>query len=252
VLLKLLLAPCLLWQGWRVRRRTPRLPEADGPRAGWVPAARPLSGPPLGLWVVGDSSAAGVGVSHQHLALAEPLARQLAQRLGRPVAWRLHARSGVTAGGALGLMDGADLSVHPTVLVTVLGVNDVLAGTRPGQWLADLDALVARAQQLAPVRAVLHAGVPPMHRFHALPQPLRWVLGREAMRLDRVLAKHVQTMPGRAHQPADSTATSGDSAGWLALDGFHPGAQAFHLWAAQLAEAIAQVWPAEAGVCEPP
>ncbi len=52
------LAPLLLWQGRHVRRVTPRLPEAAGPRAGTTG-----HGPPLRLLVLGDSAAAGVGVA---------------------------------------------------------------------------------------------------------------------------------------------------------------------------------------------
>ena len=61
-------APLLLWQGRRVRRDTPKLPEAEGPRDGIAGADRP--GRPLRLLIVGDSSAAGVGASVQDEALA--------------------------------------------------------------------------------------------------------------------------------------------------------------------------------------
>ncbi|MGC8159861.1 hypothetical protein ACP3WZ_25375, partial [Salmonella enterica] len=59
---------------------------------------------PLRVLVVGDSSAAGVGVEHQEHALAQPLARQLAERTGHPVAWQLVAQSGVNSLEALDLL----------------------------------------------------------------------------------------------------------------------------------------------------
>ena len=51
------LSPLLICQGMYVRRVTPKLPEADGPRSGEAG-----SGALLRLLVLGDSAAAGVGV----------------------------------------------------------------------------------------------------------------------------------------------------------------------------------------------
>ena len=78
ILGKLLLGPLLLAQARRLRKTALRLPEAAGPRSGVeFPALRAaLVAEPLRLLVVGDSSAAGVGVDHQEQALAQPLARQ--------------------------------------------------------------------------------------------------------------------------------------------------------------------------------
>ena len=62
---KLLLSPVLVAQAVVTRGRMPRLPEAAGPRQGEVG-----SGPLLRLLIVGDSSAAGVGVAQQRDALS--------------------------------------------------------------------------------------------------------------------------------------------------------------------------------------
>lgn len=56
--------PILWWQGRRVKRDTPRLPEAAGARVGVSGAGQPLR-----VLILGDSAAAGVGVSHQDQAL---------------------------------------------------------------------------------------------------------------------------------------------------------------------------------------
>ena len=76
---KFALGPLLLPQSRWLKRNALRLPEAAGPREGGVGAGGPL----LRLLVVGDSSAAGVGVADQAQALALPLARCLANGLGR-------------------------------------------------------------------------------------------------------------------------------------------------------------------------
>src|SRR5918998_1273279 len=65
----LALAPLLVAQGRRVRRTTPRLPEAPGDREGVTGA-----GPALRLLVVGDSAAAGAGARDARGALGAPAA----------------------------------------------------------------------------------------------------------------------------------------------------------------------------------
>src|SRR3712207_5729388 len=78
-----LLAPVLLRQGARVRRTTPVLPEAAGDRSGREGATGGQA--PLRLLVVGESTAAGVGVEHQRDALPRQLAAELSRHCDRAV-----------------------------------------------------------------------------------------------------------------------------------------------------------------------
>ena len=133
-LAKYLLGPVLLWQGARVRSTALRLPEAAGERS--------RAGGALRLLIVGDSSAAGVGAAHQDQALAGCLARVLAARLGQPVGWQLVATSGHRSAQALACLEAAELAAAD-VLVTALGVNDVVDQVKPRDALAALDAIDA-------------------------------------------------------------------------------------------------------------
>lgn len=76
-----LLFPVLLYQGKRARRTTPRLPEAGGAPCGQygegAPARRVL--------VIGESTAAGVGVETHDQGLASQLAREIHGRTARPL-----------------------------------------------------------------------------------------------------------------------------------------------------------------------
>lgn len=243
--LKLVLSPLLLGQAVRVRRRAPVLPEAAGERRGLVqPPSGPVDGGtrPLRLLVVGDSSAAGVGVATQDRALAAPLARALAVALGRPVAWQLVARSGVTTQGALALLDEqAPAGVGPAdVAVAVLGVNDVVAQVPVSRALAQRAALADWLTARAGVRQVVFAPLPPMHRFPLLPQPLRWVLGRDALRHDQALARWAAGRPDCSHLAIDYTLGPES----MADDGFHPGEPVYRACAEALARHIVQHIPA--------
>ena len=131
--IRLVCAPILLMQGRKVRQRTLRLPEAKGVRMGLetVPSCR--QHPPLRLLVLGDSSAAGVGVDQQKQALAQPIACHLARLTGRNIHWQLWAQSGLDSVSALDKLQNewqAQIQAADVVLV-VLGVNDVSAQRRP-------------------------------------------------------------------------------------------------------------------------
>ena len=157
---KLALAPVLLWQGRQVRRNALRLPEAEGPREGVAGTGKVC----LRVLIVGDSSAAGVGAKNQTQALAGRLSEALSQRLGGAVVWQLIARSGDTT--RVSLTAVRKLSLHPAdVMVTALGLNDVLAQVSPKIWLARLDKLDRIAIKRAGVKHIVHAGIPPIHSF---------------------------------------------------------------------------------------
>lgn len=222
------LGPLLFAQGRYVRRVTPRLPEAAGPRDGSVG-----NGPPLRVLVVGDSAAAGVGVATQHDALAGHLASALAAT--HRVRWKLLARTGLTTRE---LVDW--LAAEPTepfdVAVTSLGVNDVTGGVPPARWLAQQTELVRLLAARFQVGHAILSAVPPMERFPALPQPLAWYLGRRAKRLNTALAGWAGAQPHctflRVDLPLERHL--------MAADGFHPGAAACAVWAAQVAAAVRQ------------
>lgn len=231
---KIALAPLLVAQALHVRRSIPRLPEAQGPRSGVAG-----TGWALRLLVIGDSSAAGVGVSTQQLALAAPLAGHLAELTGAAVHWQLLARSGLTTAQALEWLR-AEPALAADVAVIVTGVNDVVDQVPSGRAVGAREALANWLRNGAGVHHVVFAPLPPVGRFPGLPQPLRWIAGADARRHDRALARWAGSrgdvsMAGLGHDLERSA---------MARDGFHPGAPAYLRIATDLAEHIAaKVWP---------
>lgn len=223
----LLLAPLLVAQGVYVRRATPRLPEPPGPREGEAGA----NGPPLRLLIVGDSAAAGVGASVQARALSGRLIEEL-QRDHR-VSWRLLAQSGIDARGLVGMLSESAAAQFDVAVVSI-GVNDVTGRVALGQWQRRLEEIVALLRSRFAVRQILFSPLPPMHRFSALPQPLRWALGRRARRFDRALATWLGTQAQCQHLRFEFPLRRE----MLAADGFHPGEPAYAAWAAAVASAV--------------
>ena len=220
------LGPLLLLQGRHVRRVTPRLAEAAGPRDGTAG-----DGPPLRLLIAGDSAAAGVGVPVQGRALSGQLVAALAAT--HRVSWRLIARTGWTTRDLLVQIE-AEPAARFDVAVTSLGVNETTGGVPPARWLRDQAALVAALSQRFGIARVVLSAVPPMGRFPALPQPLRFYLGMRARRLDTALAHWAASRDDCEHLPIAFPREPG----MAAPDGFHPSETACALWAAQVAAAI--------------
>lgn len=241
---KLALFPLLLLQGLQVRRKALELPEAAGPREGLEqpPPARQRHREALRLLIVGDSSAAGVGVAEQRDALATLVARSLADELGRPVRWRLLARSGNTALEALTQLRETSALGPADILLTVVGVNDVLRQVPHGRTLEQLQALHAHAQKHCGVRYWLQAGLPPMHQFPLLPPPLRWLLGSQAELLNRELLALLGDRRDRALRRLPAALRCDGSSGLMAEDGFHPGSRGYALWAESLGQFLARRW----------
>ena len=157
------LAPVLIAQGRRVRRAVPKLPEPPGERTGVRGR-----GEPLRVLIVGDSSAAGVGASHQQQALLGQLVATLSSRFR--VQWTLFAKTGYTTACALRALDALDGQTFD-VAMTVLGVNDVTSGMSRMTWIRQQTRLRHRLRTELGVAQLLVSGLPPMGGFPALPNP---------------------------------------------------------------------------------
>ena len=232
---KLLLSPVLVAQAVATRRRLPRLPEAEGERSGHAGCG----GPMLRLLIVGDSSAAGVGVARQKDALSGQLGRALAALCGARVQWQLLARSGLTSAQCLQMLE-REAPQAADVAVVVLGVNDVVDQVPTQRALHARESIANRLRNGLGVAHVVFAPLPPVGQFPGLPQPLRWVAGADARRHDRAVAAWAATREDVSHVPIELPLNRGVMAG----DGFHPGEPVYRICALALAAHIATaVWP---------
>ncbi|HEY3634567.1 MAG TPA: SGNH/GDSL hydrolase family protein [Caldimonas sp.] len=227
---KVALAPLLVAQAIATRRRAPVLPEADGERDGVVGSGDRA----LRVLVAGDSSAAGVGVARQDQAVVGHLVRALHRDTGRPVAWALRARAGLTTRGVHALLLAAP-PFAADVAVVITGVNDVIDQVPTRRAVRERAALADWLLGTAGVRHVVFAPLPPMHRFPLLPEPLRRVMGGDARRHDAALARWAATRSDVSHA---GFAVELDAAG-MASDGFHPGEPVYRACGEALAAHVA-------------
>ena len=249
-LLALSLLPWLVIQGRRVRRMTPRLPQAVGPNTGVArppPVAGGLSSqavqPPLQLLTIGESPVAGVGVATHYEAITGQFANALAARLGRPVAWQAIGKNGATLHSAIKTMlpqitDKTTLQ-HVDVVLVAFGVNDSTAFRSRRRYRAELKYILYQLQLHLSPRLIVVAGVPPLHLFPAFPQPLRYVLGLKAQELDNVARQVVVDLSHQMHVTLVPMLKNLTDQALMASDGYHPSAAGAAMWGRQLATAVA-------------
>lgn len=226
---KYALAPWLYRQANRLKRTAVELPEPHGERQGEAGEGNLV----LRLIVAGDSSAAGVGARTQDEALAAPLARMLAQRLGVQVPWQLIAQSGLTSEGVLHkLMHG---HVQPAdVAVIICGVNDITKEQAFAFALRKRRQIAEWLRAHAGVGQVYFPGLPEMELFPAVPQPLAWWAGQAARRNNRLQARWASEIDFVTH--VDMAGITHPSL--FCEDGFHPAPALYARVAERLAEVI--------------
>jgi lysophospholipase L1-like esterase len=240
---KFMLSPLLVAQAAMTKSRLPRLPEPSGARQGV--AGKTTGAPLMRLLVTGDSSAAGVGVTTQRDALAWQLGQQLASRCAAQMHWQLMARSGLTTAQTLAMLQAQQAQLLPAeIAVVVTGVNDVVDQVPSHRAVASRETLANWLRNAHGVLHVVFAPLPPVHQFPALPQPLRWIAGADALRHNHAMRYWVAE---RARHGQDVSAVDmcmSLNAEVMADDGFHPGKPVYRYCAERIAQHIAEhVWP---------
>lgn len=224
IILRLVLAPVLVTQGILTRKTAASLPEAAGKKSGQIG-----DGPVVRVLLLGDSSMAGVGVETLDQALPGGIARHF--NCAAQLDWTLSARIGATSQQALDLIPRGE---RFDIAVLGLGTNDVTHLVPRFLWLRQQSALFEALRTTCGVRQIIVTGLPPIRHFPLLPQPLRYVLGRESERFDAALVTLAQAQSDvdyvTLHLP--------DISSQMAPDGFHPGAGIFMEWGRAVAEAI--------------
>jgi lysophospholipase L1-like esterase len=245
------LLPLIVVQGRQVRRAMPKLADAHGPTSGTYgrPPAR------LRIVVVGESTVSGIGArTHTH-SLPGRLAAALGGALQVSVSWKAVGQSGANARAAARLVDeslvrgaqGARGERFDCAFLA-LGVNDVIERTPLARWKGDVAALADLLIARHDARTVVLLGVPPMHRFPALPQPLRAFLGARAQELDAELSALAAERAELLHVP---TPVAGPLQ-YFCADLFHPSEAGYAAWASHTAAAAGSTIAERAGLRESP
>ncbi|BBM84042.1 SGNH/GDSL hydrolase family protein [Candidatus Uabimicrobium amorphum] len=222
---RMILSPIIIPQGIIVQKNIEKLPEPMCQRHG-----NQGQGPTLRLLVLGDSAAAGVGVSTLQQSLSGNLVSTLSQHFD--VHWQVIAKSGATSKSTLKHIEKIDPQ-HFDVAVVSLGVNDVTSGMRLKVFLNTQQKIFNVLRDKFGVSQIVVSGFPPVGKFPALPHPLRWYLGYLSSEFDQNLQTLIKTndidyiKQNLIEDPK-----------MMATDGFHPGPEIYKIWGKTASEKI--------------
>jgi lysophospholipase L1-like esterase len=230
----LVLSPVLRRQGEQMRTAIPWLPPAKTPWRGCV------DGPdPFRLLVIGDSTAAGVGVEDPDHGLGGNLARVLAERTGRGVEWLALGQAGATAEDLRERFLPKAVAEEYDVVFLSIGANDTLALRSRAAFRDDFRSILRSLRERSPKARIVVANIPVFSWFTVIPNPLRWVLNLHGMNLQHAAQREVSRDPGAHMSPPPPTY----SAGFFARDRFHPSEEGYRDWADFALEKAAHLWP---------
>ncbi len=225
-LLSWLAFPLYIWQGVGVRLRAPRMLPAGGPVMHEIPGM----GEPIGLLVIGDSSAASVGIESSEDGLAARLGSLLAARTGRPVEWRAAGFNSATAGQ---IRDFVVPNLDPgdwTHIVVSIGTNDTKNFHTLGRFKKEFGGLLYALRAKWPSAMIVWSPVIDMTRVPALPRLLGRLLEIRAEAINR-LGERLCNERGAI---AASRLPIEDPLLGFSSDGFHASAAGYGAWAEHL------------------
>jgi lysophospholipase L1-like esterase len=210
--------PFLLPQALYLRKTAPRFPEAAGPTEGSTGNGRRVR-----LLAVGDSIIAGVGATKLSRALVGQTAEAIASQGKCHVSWQAFGASGYNAAKIIDQLVPRLPGFAADYIIVSVGVNDITGLTTLPKWRHNLSLLLDKLRVHSPDAIIAVAGMPPMHGFPLLPQPLRATFGMRSRSFDEVAREVVQRIPNTVHVPLDFEP---DPQGFAA-DGYHPSEESY-------------------------
>lgn len=221
--------PFLVPQALYVRRTAPRFAPAAGPAQGSVG-----DGEPTHLLAIGDSIIAGVGASELSRALVGQTAAALADARNCRVSWRALGKSGYDSSKVLDRMLPLLPDIAFDYIIVSVGVNDVTGLTTIRNWRRNLSLLLQGLETHSPGALIAVAGIPPLHGFPLLPQPLRAVFGMRGRAFEEAAREVVRPHSRSFHIPLDFEPHPTK----FAPDGYHPSEESYAEFGRHMAERL--------------
>lgn len=215
-------SPLLLLQSRIVRWKVGLLPDAAGERHG-----KYGDGDAAKLFVIGESTVAGLGARSHEFALAGQFARALSEHIGRSVEWHVIGKNGVTARRTIDELLPEMPDEKFDYILVGLGGNDVMKLSSPRKWRRDMTELLTLLREKCPDAVIFISNCPMIVYSPIMPEPIKSLLWNLSRMHNENIKEFTRPMDRVFYypQPADVTLT-----GFFA-DGIHPSEKGYADWA---------------------
>lgn len=227
-LISWLLLPVYVWQGVATRRRIERLLPPVGPRTGCVGTRAPDDAA-IRLLVLGDSSAAGIGVDRMEDSLAPKLAERLYALTGLSVFWRT---AGANSAVSAEVRDHVVPNLAPdafTHIVLMMGTNDAKNWHGARKFKKGFGGLLYALRAKWPEARIVWSPPVDLKRVPALPRALAYVLELRA----RIIRQRGARLCAERGVVVSTTLPRVEPAGF-GPDGFHASVAGYAYYAGHL------------------
>jgi len=219
--------PIYAWQGTKIRKTTMRLQ----PPSGNPYLSAPGKGKPIRVLVIGDSSAAGVGVDKLEDSLGGQLVKYLNEMSGRPVEVRVSGNNSATAGQLRDFIVPNLRHEEYDYISLNIGTNDAKNFHKGNRFCKEFGGLLYALKAKFPGAVIIWGGLIDVSKMPALPSPLNKLMNIRV----RIIRRNGKTLcqergalaPDSRWQPIPEN---------FARDGFHSSALGYARWAEELAE----------------
>jgi lysophospholipase L1-like esterase len=188
------------------------------------------------IFVIGESTVAGLGARTHEYALAGQFALRLGEHLRRPVEWHVVGRNGVTARRTIDELLPLVPAAEFDHILLGLGGNDVMKLSSPRTWRRDMLELLDILKLRHPDANIFITNCPMIGMSPVIPHPAKSLLWRLSQMHNDNIIEFTRDMPRVFYyrQPAGVRLE-----GFFA-DGIHPSEQGYADWAAAMMRYFAE------------
>jgi lysophospholipase L1-like esterase len=232
------LLPVLYFQGKKIKKTVPVLPEAKEPK-GFVNGHFKNT---VHLLSIGESTIAGVGVDFHENGFTGALATTLSIALQSNVRWRVYARSGYTVQRVCKKIIPKIEEETADIIVIGMGGNDAFTLNSPKKWTLEIEKLITTLQIKFPKTPLFFTGMPPIKEFPAFTKPIKFVIGNLVEILGERLHTAVKNKPNVFYKNKVITLNAWSKEHGLPTndatiyfsDGVHPSKLTYQVWGKEM------------------
>ena len=224
--------PVYVWQGLSVRRKTVRMPPPEHSQIATVKG----KGKEISILVLGDSSAAGVGVEQFEESVAGRLPHLLSAKTGRPVKTKTCGSNSATAGHINDFVVPNLAHEDYHYIVLNIGTNDAKNFHSGQRFCREFGGLLYALQAKFTGARIIWSGLIDLSGVPILPYPLNKILGIRS----RIIRQNGKSLCRERGALCPDTS-------WLPLpenfakDGFHASSEGYRVWAEELTDYLADL-----------